>query len=188
MSLFVVILLALIAAPLLLLAVFRWRRAFLHALPFLVILNGVGIPIGSSSVHLDQLVVLLLLVPLTVQVLVGERRFQHDSTVWWLAGIWILNVVASLLNSPARTYSLLQCANLATVWVIYVVVLNFLDSREELDAFFDRVLWAAILACAIGITAFVLAVAGFPVGGAEVSRLAAERLTEAFGAYGTMVE
>lgn len=184
----VLILLALLGAPLLLVAAFRWQRALVFALPFLVVLNGVAIPIGASSLHLDQVGVALLLVPLTAQLLVGARRFRHDSTVWWLAAILLLNVVATLLHSPARTYSLLQCANLASVWIIYLVLLNVIDTERDAEQFLRCVQWSAICAGVIGTLAFVLASIGLPVGGAEVSRLAAERLTEAYGAYGTMVE
>jgi hypothetical protein len=49
-------------------------------------------------------------------------------------------------------------------------------------------LWAAIAGSVVGIAAFLSASAGLDLGGAEVSRLAAERLTQAYGAYGVMVE
>src|SRR5262249_49851823 len=91
-------------------------------------------------------------------------------------------------HSPARTYSLLQCGNLASVLVMYALLVNFLETREQASAFVRRTLWGAIVGSSIGIAAFVLASAGLDVGGAEVSRLAAERLTQAYGAYGVMLE
>jgi O-antigen ligase len=176
------------AAALLVVAVIRWRRAFVLSLPFLAILNGIAIPLAGSSLRADQAIACALIVPLSASILVGARRLRTDSTVWWLAGILALNVLASALHSPARAYSLMQCVNLASAWVIYVILLNFLDTREELEVFLRRALWAALAATAIGTAAFVLAVLGLPVGGAETSRMAAERLTQAYGAYGTMVE
>jgi hypothetical protein len=177
-----------VAVALLVIAALRWPRTIVMSLPFLVILNGLSIRRAGFSMHLDQLAACLLVVPLTASILIGSRRFRSDSTVWWLVAMLAQNILATMLNSPARSYSLAQCANLASVWVIYLLLLNFLDTREDLEVFLNRVLWAAILASAIGIAAFVLAVSGVPVGGADVSRSAAERLTTAYGAYGTMVE
>jgi O-antigen ligase len=82
----------------------------------------------------------------------------------------------------------MQCLNLMSAWVIYLMLLNSLETREELTRAFTRCLWAAMIAAAIGISAFMLALAGLPVGGAEVSQTAAEHLSMAYGAYGTMVE
>ena len=157
-------------------------------LPFLVVLNGLAIPIAGVSLRLDQVAACVLVIPLLASTLIGARRLRADSTVWWLAAILTANVVASLLHSPARKYSLMQCANLASAWVIYVLILNALDTREAIDAFVRRVLWAAIFGCGIAVVAFALASAGFDVGGAEVSATAATRLTDAYGAYGVMGE
>ena len=184
----ITVLLGLIAVPLLALAAVRWQRALLMALPFLVTFNRLTIPLAGVSLRMDQIAACLLLVPLGASILLGVRRFRTDGTMWWLAAILTLNLLASVLHSPARTYSLTQCANLASVWVIYVVLVNFLDGRAELDAFLRCVLWAAIVASGIAVIAFMLAVSGVPVGGAEVSASAVQSLTAAYGAYGTMVE
>ncbi|HEY4218289.1 MAG TPA: O-antigen ligase family protein [Gemmatimonadaceae bacterium] len=157
-------------------------------LPFLVILNGIRIPVGASSIAADQLVACFLLVPLVASTLFGARRLHVDSTVGWLAAIVVWNVTASLLHSPALSYSLLQCANLASTWIIYLVVSNGIETREAFERFLRCVLWAALIASAVGIAAFCVALAGFDVGGAEVSTLAVTRLTQAYGAYGFMVE
>lgn len=156
-------------------------------LPFLVMLNGLRIPVGGSSVGVDQLAACLLLIPLGVSALLG-RRVRTDATVSWLVAILGLNVVASLLYSPTLSYSLLQCVNLAAAWSIYVVVRNALETRETIDSFLRAVLTAAIIAGVAGIAAFALALAGLDVGGAEVSATAVSRLTQAYGAYGFMVE
>jgi O-antigen ligase len=157
-------------------------------LPLLAVLNGLAIPIAGSSVRADQLAACVLAISLAASSLIGARRLRIDATMWWLAGILAMNLVATLAYSPARTYSLLQCANLASIWALYVLVVNFVDSMSAATALLRRLLWAAIAGSAIGIAAFVLASAGLDIGGAEVSRLAAERLTQAYGAYGVMVE
>jgi O-antigen ligase len=180
--------LAVVAVPLVAFAAIRWRRALVMALPFLAILNGIGIPVGASSIRADQLLACILLAPLAASLLIGVRRLKTDATVWLLAALLALNVFASAVNSPARSYSLLQCANLASVWVIYLLLINFLDTREETEAFLRRCIQAAMLASVIGIAAYLLAVAGFSVGGAEVSTASVEHLTNAYGAFGTMVE
>jgi len=157
-------------------------------LPFLVILNGLSIPIAGVSVRADQLAACLVLIPLAASTLIGARRLHVDSTVAWFAALLAMNVAVSIAHSPTPTYSLLQCANLASVWLIYVVVLNGLDTVEQIGVFVRRVLWAAIIAGAIGVAAYLLAVVGLDLGGAEVSASAATRFTDAYGAYGVMVE
>ncbi|HEY9226919.1 MAG TPA: hypothetical protein VIP11_09750, partial [Gemmatimonadaceae bacterium] len=178
----------LVLAGVLALAAIRWERAFVMSLPFLVVLNGLALPVGGVSLHLDQLVACALVVPLAASTLIGARRIRLDATSWFLAAILTVNAVASVLNSPARSYSLLQCVNLASAWVIYVLLINFLERREDLDAFLERASMAAVAACVVAVGAFVLALGGLSIGGAEVSTSAAQRLTAAYGAYGTMVE
>jgi O-antigen ligase len=179
---------ALVAVPAAAYAAIRWRRAVVMSLPFLAILNGLAIPIGDSSIRADQLAACILLAPLAASLLIGARKLKTDGTAWFLAAILALNVIASVLHSPARSYSLLQCVNIATVWVIYLLLINFLDTREETELFLKRCIQAAMTASVIGITAYLLAIAGFGVGGAEVSAASVEHLTKAYGAYGTMVE
>jgi hypothetical protein len=179
---------ALIAAPLLVFAAIRWRRTLLMALPTLVILNGVPLTIRGTQVRVDQLAAVLLMIALSVSAIAGARRMRMDATSWWLVALVALNMAASLRSSPARSYSLLQCANFASAWLIYLVLINYLDTREELDAFFTRCLWSALVASVLGIAAFLLESVGIPVGGANVTASAAEHLTNAFGAYGTMIE
>jgi O-antigen ligase len=188
MTLDLVLLLAALAAVIAALAAVLRPRVLVFALPLLAVLNGIGIPMGPASVRIDQLAACLLVFALGVSVLFRTRQLRTDPVVWWLAAILAANVVASVVNSPVRGYSLAQCANLASAWAIYVVIINFLDTRADLDRFLAHCLWAAGAACGVGILAFVLAITGLPVGGAEVSQAAAEHLTMAYGAYGTMFE
>ncbi|AHG88391.1 hypothetical protein J421_0854 [Gemmatirosa kalamazoonensis] len=188
MSPTVVLVLAVVALPLLATGAVVWRRALLLSLPFLAILNGLALPVGASSLRLDQLAACALVVPLAASLLTGARTPRTDPVVWWLAAILVANVASSVLHSPTLGYSLRQCGNLASVWVMYLLLVQFLDTRADLDAFLRRSLWAAALAGVLGVGAYLLAVAGLPVGGAEVSRSAVEHLTNAYGAFGTMVE
>jgi O-antigen ligase len=188
MSPTLVTIVALVAVPLLAGAAIRWRRAVVMSLPFLAILNGLAIPVGDSSVRADQLAACLLLAPLAASLLIGARKLKTDATAWFLAAILTLNVIASALHSPAPSYSLLQCVNLATVWMIYLLLINFLETRDETELFLKRCIQSAMIASVIGIVAYLLAIAGFHVGGAEVSAASVEHLTKAYGAYGTMVE
>jgi O-antigen ligase len=180
--------LAFVALPLAATGAVVWRRALLLSLPFLAALNGLAVPVGAASIRLDQLAACALVVPMAAALLTGTRRARTDPVVWWLAAILAANVVATVLHSPTPAYSLGQCGSLASVWVVYVLLVQFLDTRAELDAFVRRAAWAAALAGAVGVGAFLLAVVGLPVGGAEVSAAAVEHLTQAYGAYGTMVE
>src|SRR5262245_47232643 len=176
------------AAALFGVAAIRWQRTFVMALPFLATLNGISVPVGGASVRLDQLVAIALMVPLTASTLIGRRTLRTDRTTWYLLAILAMNVLATVVNSPSRGYSLSQCANVASVWIIYIILHNLLETREDLNAFFHRMLWAAGAASVLAIGAFGLAAAGVSIGGAEVSSSAAQRFTAAYGAYGTMVE
>ncbi|MEO7457410.1 MAG: O-antigen ligase family protein [Gemmatimonadaceae bacterium] len=180
--------LILIGALPLALAAVRWERRLVMLMPALVVINGLPLRIGSSQVRIDQVAACLLLVPLLASLLSGKRALRVDATSIWVAALFVVNVIASAVNSPAPGYSLAQCANLASAWVIYAIIQNSLDTRAELDAFLRVFFWSAAAACATGVAAFLLATAGVPVGGAEVSTTAAENLTRAFGAFGTMVE
>src|SRR5262245_2232608 len=171
---------ALVVLPLFALGAIRWQRAILMALPFLVAVDGLSIGMGRVSVRLAQLAACALAIALAASTLIGARRLKTDATMWWLAAILAVNVLATWLNSPVRVYSALQCVNLATVWVIYPVVLNLAESRDDLDTLLRNVLLAAIGASGVAIIAYVLAVVGLPVGGAEVSEAAVEHLTNAY--------
>ena len=181
------LLFALVAAAIATYAAIRWRRALLMSLPFLVTLNGVPLRMGGVSLKLDQLAACLLLIPLLAAAISGARRIRLDTTSWLLIALVISNVIASVINSPVPAYSIMQCMNLASAWAIYILLINYLDATE-LDVFLKRVIQAAVAASAVGIMAFVLASVGLNVGGAEVSKSAAENLTRAYGSYGTMVE
>ena len=181
-------LVATIAVPVMMSAAIRWRSALIGILPFLVLLNGVPLPVLGVSVHFDQVIACLLTAAVGADVVAGVRRLRTDPVTWWLAGLLVVNLAASALNSPAPSYSLLECANLASVWVIYLLVINLVETGPQLESFFRRSLWAAAAEGCVSIAAYVLNVIGVPVGGADVSESAAERLTTPYGAYGTMVE
>jgi O-antigen ligase len=185
---YLILVLAGLAAIAIAIGAVLWPRPIVMALPLLAILNGIAIPLGASSARADQLAACALALSLAVAVIMRTRALRLDAVAWWLAAVLAANVVATLLNSPVRSYSLLQCGNFASAWVIYLVLLNFLDSPEERERFLSVFLWASIIASGVGILAFGFAMAGLPLGGAEVSRDAVEHLTNAYGAFGTMFE
>ena len=166
----------------------RWRERLVMSLPYLVTLSGVALAVGGSSVRVDQLVACLLVVPLAAGVIARRHALRVTQGMWWLAAIFVVNVAASLLHSPVRQYSLLQCLNLASAWAIYPLLVNMLTTREELERFFGHMLMAGTLACSVAVGAYVLSVVGLPIGGAETGRAATESFARAYGAYGTMVE
>lgn len=180
------VLLALIPAALVALFVaIVLRKEILRALPFLVALNGVTLPVAGLSVRLDQLAGILLFGALIAAVALGHRRLVTDRTTIYIGAIALTNVVASALHSPALGYSIAQVFNQLSVWVIYLVVLNYLDSPDELARFTRLFLIAGLLEAVVGICAFVLGALGVPVGGANVDP---DNFGLAFGAYGTTVE
>src|SRR5262245_38456074 len=89
-----------------------WRRPLLMSLPFLAALNGLAIPLGRSSVRVDQLAACALASTLVAAVLMRRRRLVLDAASLLVLAMLALNVGASIVHSPARTYSVLQCVNL----------------------------------------------------------------------------
>jgi O-antigen ligase len=180
------VLLALIPAALVsLFLAIAFREKILRALPFLVALNGVAVPVGGLSVRLDQLAGILLFGALIAAVALGHRRLVTDRTTIYIGAVAAVNVVASVLHSPALLYSIGQVLNQLSVWVIYLVVLNYLDSLDELARFTRLFLIAGLIEAAVGICAFLLGALGVPAGGANVDP---NDFGLAFGAYGTTVE
>jgi len=176
------------ALPLLAGAAIVWRRALLLSIPWLATLNGLPVRIGSNSVRLDQLAAGALAVGLLLAVVAGRRRLYLDGTFRWLLVFFGLSIASSAVNSPMPAYSLAQTVNVASVWVVYLLLVNHLETPDERSRFFRSYVASAIVACAIGITAFLSSLAGFPVGGAQTDSSTTETLAMAYGAYGTMFE
>ncbi|MEO8624926.1 MAG: hypothetical protein ABI625_27830, partial [bacterium] len=136
------VILALAAAVAIIVAI-RWRRVLLMTLPFLVTLNGVPLGLGKYSLRADQLVACLLLMPLLAAAVAGAKRIRLDTTSWILMALLAINIVSSAVNSPVPSYSVLQCLNLAATWVIYVVLVNYLEDPRELEEFLRYALLGA---------------------------------------------
>jgi putative inorganic carbon (hco3(-)) transporter len=181
--------LAVLALPLLVaLAVLgsTQRRRLVFALPFLAALHRLPITISGHSVRLDALAAVVLSVGLLPSLFTGQRRLYIDAPSVWLAVVLVLNIVSSVLFSPAKRFSYVSLASLMSVWAIYVVLANSLTTFAEIDRFLTAILVAGLLEALVGIIAFMLAAVGLDVGGATYVN--ATDLSNAFGAYGTMWE
>lgn len=187
MSPLIALALVLLALPLVAALAVTGRRALLAALPLLVTLNGVAIPVGGFAVRVDQVAALLLAGALVLGCIMGHRRFYVDPPMRWLAAFGVLNLVASALFSPDRGYSVTQVANIASAWAIYVVVVNYADDPAMSRDLQRRYLAAGLFATALGIVAFVLGKAGLDVGGANVVEYV-DDIAQPVGSYGTMRE
>lgn len=187
MSPLIALALLLLAIPLVVAVAVVGRRALLALLPLLVTLNGVAIPVRGFAVRVDQLAALLLAGALALGCLMGHRRFYVDPPMRWLAAFAVLNLAASALFSPDRGYSVTQVANIASAWVIYVVVVNYADDAGMTRTLQRRYLAAGLFATALGILAFVLGKAGVDVGGANVVEYVNDA-AQPVGSYGTMRE
>ncbi|HET9455496.1 MAG TPA: O-antigen ligase family protein [Gemmatimonadaceae bacterium] len=176
------------ALPLLAGAAIVWRRTLLLALPWLATLNGLPIRLGQNSVRLDQLAAAALLVGLLLAVVAGRRKLYVDGTLRWLAVFFAIGIAASVANSPVPGYSLAQSLNVASVWGVYLLLVNHLETDADRTRFFGSYVASAIVACAVGIAAFALNAVGVPVGGAQTDSSTTETLAMAYGAYGTMFE
>jgi O-antigen ligase len=179
--------LLLLALPLVVVAAVTGRRALLAVLPLLVTLNGVAIPVGGFAVRIDQVAALLLAGALLLGCVMGHRRPYVDPPMRWLAAFAVLNLVSSMLFSPDRGYSVTQVANIASAWLIYVVVVNYADDRATTRTLQRRYLVAGLFATALGALAFVLAKAGLDLGGANVVEYVNDA-AQPVGSFGTMRE
>lgn len=184
----IMIALAIFALPVALFGALARPRWLVAALPFLVTLNGVPVHVGGVAVHIDQVAVVLLALSLGARRLGGHRYLPLDTAGWLIVALLGVNVVASAAESPVPGYSLVQCANLASAWGVYVIVMTVLDSRRGLERFVAGYVWAGIVGGALGIASYLSATLGLGFGGAEVSHAAAQSFTNAFGAYGVLLE
>jgi putative inorganic carbon (HCO3(-)) transporter len=162
------------------------RRLLIYGMPYFAVLHRLPIGIGTHSIRLDALAAVLLSLGLFSEFITGRRRPYVDGATWFLAAVLVLNVVATELYSPTKGFSITSILSLMSVWAVYVVVTNCLTTRKELDQFVTSMLVAGLLEATVGILAFLLAAAGLNIGGATY--IAANDLTNAFGAYGTMWE
>jgi hypothetical protein len=163
------------------------RRLLVYALPLLAALERLPIPVGGQRVRLDQLAAVFLILGLIPALLAGRRRLRFDAATGWILVSAGLNVLSTLLYSPAKGFSLLQLTALGSSWAIYVVLLNCLTTAEDLDGFVVAMLVAGIIEATIGAGAFTLGTIGVSVPGADVAGRAVS-LTGAWGAYGTLFE
>lgn len=163
-----------------------YRRQLLLALPFLTALNGVPLMLGSQRIRLDQLACVFLVAGLVPALLTARRRLRFDAVTGWLILTFLINLVSSAVNSPAKLYSLTQAVVLTSVWGLYVVLINCLSTDEVIDRFLELMLLAGIIESSFGVVAFVLAEAGVPMFGALTGN--ALDFSVAFGAYGTLYE
>jgi hypothetical protein len=153
---------ALVVFALLVIVAVRWRWALVMSLPFLAIFNGLAIPFAGSSMRVDQLVACALVVPLAASIMIGadcariipcggSRRFGDER-----GGERCIR---------GTLVQLAQCVNLASVWIIYPLLL----ASRHTDS------WRCSCAGCSGRLspgaasplAYVLAVSGMSVGGAE---------------------
>ena len=176
------------ALPLLAGAAIVWRHALLLSIPWLATLNGIMVSVGPNRVRLDQLAAGALVVGLLLAVVAGRRRLHIDGTFRWLLVFFGLSIVSSALNSPVPGYSLAQTLNVASIWAVYLLLVNYLETPEDRSRFFRSYTASAVVACSVGILAFVLNAAGVPIGGAQTDSTTTETLAMAYGAYGTMYE
>ncbi len=162
------------------------RRPLLYALAFLIVLNGVNIPVGSLSARADQVVGGFLAIGLVLSALGGQRRLYLDQSVIWLALFGALNVLSSALFSPVKAYSMAQIVSMGSTWAIYIAIPNALSTVEESEQFILAIVWAAIVENVFATCCFLLALTGLDVYGARSGD--PSDLSVTFGAYGTMRE
>jgi O-antigen ligase len=161
-----------------------FRRPLLAMLPFLVALNGLAIDIGVN-VHVDQLLAALLAAGLALAVAMRRRRLYVDAVSLCILALLCLNVLSSALNSPVPGYSFQQVLNAGSVFAVYVVITNDLDTIGAVNDFFATSVVAGILCATFGIAMFVLGLAGVTTWGANIGSVDPGA---AYGAYGTLVE
>lgn len=172
------------SVPVVVLAAILWRRGLVATLPYLVAVNGFLVTIGGANLRLDQLVAVTGVAALITAALIGQGRLFLDRPAKWLLVVAAIHVLSSAVYSPDPAYSLRQTASLIGVWSVYLVVINAMEDMRDARVLHRHVRRAGFLAAAVGVVAFALNRAGFPVGGANVDTT----VNAPFGAFGTMFE
>jgi hypothetical protein len=97
-----------------------------------------------------------------------------------------ISFTSSISNSPDRSYSLTQTANLASVSSLYIVLINLLDSKDRISRFLEYYVIAGILAIGFGILLYIFSlISGSQLYGVNLSE---DLGNNAYGVYGTMRE
>jgi O-antigen ligase len=161
------------------------RRYTLVLLLCLVPLNGITLALGRTNVRTDQLVTVLMVVGFGLSAVFVRRRPYLDRPLALIIGLLALNALTTVFVSPSRGYSTTQVLSLTASWAIYAVLVNGLRTIDEADHATGVLLAAMTVAAMVGIVAFASAVAGFPIGMANVE---GGINGQAYGAFGTALE
>ena len=146
-------------------------------------LSGASISIAGRAVRLDQVASLLLAVRLATELLFGFRRLFIDGATVALGGYFAVTAFSSL-TAPDPSNSILQTGNIAVLGIIYVWLINFLDSPTVFNRFVRVNFMVAIGAIGFGVVVYLTALVGVsdvlaPIGFSE---------SVGYGAHGTMRE
>ncbi len=112
--------------------------------------------VKSVSIRTEQMIAVLLAAWLVVR-LARDRRLPRFTIASAMAMGWLaVNFVASLVHSPAATECLKNSVRLSVMVLIYILVINLIESRKEWFFTLRLYLWLGIMEAAFGILALAL--------------------------------
>ncbi len=169
-------------AILLSLAIFLFPKYFVLLLPFLGALTGWYLQVSGVNVRLEQALGVALALVGLIHLSLGKIQWRKSRINYFLYSFIAINLLSSVLSQEPKS-SLFQLANISSSILIYFVVLNFIQTKEEYQLFLKAMLIAGFCAMLYGLLLFVFGMLGFDVPGVniEVSEIA-------YGIYGSMRE
>ena len=137
----------------------------IYSLPFLIALSGVNLVIGDLNFRFDQILSTILLMILLFKQFSGRKSIYFDRPSKMIILYIFINILSSILFSPNVKYSLSQVINFSSCWLIYLVVINYIDTEKKYYTFFRLFMIAGILEIGYGVAGFFVARTGIPVYG-----------------------
>lgn len=151
-------------------------------LPFLLPLNGIDIPIGTYNTRIDHLWTIFLSFMIIITKIASKKKIVVDTNLRLFSLYFLVSILSSYFNAPFSEYSILQTINYSTVFLIYFVIINTIDSSEKFDYFYNKFILAGVFSIIYGLILFSYSVFFGQVQGVNLDTYSA------FGIYGTMRE
>jgi len=161
------------------------RNKLLYFLPFFAALSGVNIIIGGLNVRFDQLISTILCLILAFRIIFNYQKFYLDFPGKMLISFLFISFISSYYFSPDPKYSIIQTINLTSVSSIYIILINFIDSKKMFDHFLKVYFNAGFIAITLGVALFILSVL---IGNELYGVNLISDTTLAYGVYSTMRE
>src|SRR5436309_4546835 len=147
-------------------------------------LNGIRADVGGLTVRPEEVGVVVGLVALGLAWMLRDRRPVRTPLAPFVVLFLLLNLVASVLNSPDARTSIIKCGAVALAIGSYFVVTNAIRDLEALSEFVRYAVVLAMVEAALAVPALLLRLLHTPITGLVVD----DPETGYWAVAGTMLE